>query len=100
MYLLLIDLRTTQDLERRRIDAIRVAKYMDVMDSPKVGEPHPRVALAARAYKKKDIKVRLMSGGVPSNYLALKGFSDFRESAERRQSGKTGHSLRLSHHKH
>lgn len=46
-----------QDLERRRIDAIRVAKYMDVMGSNKRGEPHPRIALAAKAHKVKEVKV-------------------------------------------
>jgi len=46
-----------QDLERRRIDAIRVAKYMDVMGSAKRGEPHPRIALAAKAHSVKQVKV-------------------------------------------
>ena len=53
-----IPLSVLQDLERRRIDAIRVAKYMDVMGSNKRGEPHPRIALAAKAYKVKEVKVR------------------------------------------
>jgi hypothetical protein len=44
-------------LERRRIDAIRVAKYMDVMGVAKKGEPHPRIAIAARAHSKKDVEV-------------------------------------------
>ncbi|KAM3576216.1 hypothetical protein VYU27_001924 [Nannochloropsis oceanica] len=50
-----------KDLERRRIDAIRVAKYMDVMGAAKSGEPHPRIAMAAKAHKVKEVK-RLTHG--------------------------------------
>jgi hypothetical protein len=54
-------LQHTQELERRRIDAIRIAKYMDVMGAVKKGEPHPRIALAAKAHSKKEVE-RLTHG--------------------------------------
>lgn len=51
----------TQELERRRIDAIRIATYMDVMGAVKKGEPHPRIAMAARAHSVKEVE-RLTHG--------------------------------------
>ena len=50
-----------QELDRRRIDAIRIAKYMDVMGAVKKGEPHPRDAMVARAHSVKEVE-RLTHG--------------------------------------
>jgi hypothetical protein len=51
---------TQQDLERRRIDAIRIGKYMDVMGVAKTGEPHPREAMVKQAHSQRDVKVSFL----------------------------------------
>lgn len=38
---------------------------MDVMEVPKVGEDHHRIAMAAKAHHKKDVEVRQQSVPAP-----------------------------------
>lgn len=47
-----------QELENRRRDSFRIEKYMEVMGAAKVGEDHPRIALAKEAVQSKPVEVR------------------------------------------